>query len=279
MPFKPSLTFPAQAPDVQIFFHGLLMLCPDAGGTLCKVGVHRLSIEHKLSVSVRERNAEPPDPPLLRLSGPLDSTGLSIAIEPASGKGVSQFVPTPEPFDRTAQGNDEKDFRWSVDLEKLDPAQPPIILEQSGISPEIIIKDGIFFTAQLTDPAKLQVLLTSAGSADIDLHRVARLLGANIYLDFGQIVVLRWFADGKVQTLSLPGTQGNRTFVVYIDNSPSLMPIGKPTHSEFIEYFKVVTNVARKFDLDFNLLQPSLHGSDLAPCMPTTVGGGGGGGT
>ena len=58
------------------------MLSPDQNGRQCQVGVHRLTVQHKLSVEVRVKGTVPPDPPLLRLAGTLDSAGLKIGIEP-----------------------------------------------------------------------------------------------------------------------------------------------------------------------------------------------------
>ncbi|HEY6232586.1 MAG TPA: hypothetical protein VIW64_15085 [Pyrinomonadaceae bacterium] len=278
MPFKPVQTFPQGDPDVQLFFHGLLMLCPDTNGNQCRIGVHRLSVEHKLSIDVRAKGTELPDPPLLRLSGPLDSMGLTVAVEPETNAGVSMFVPTAEPFDRNAD-NDPRDFRWTIDLEQLDPAQPPMILDQSGISPGIVLKDGMFFTARITDPAKLEVKLTEQGAAATGLNRVARIIGANIYLNDGQKVVLRWFADGKKQELNLPKSDEGLSYLIYMDNSPSLMPTGKPTHSEFVEYARVVTNATdrtRRFDIDFNPIGLHQVNTDAAPCIGTVVGSGGG---
>jgi hypothetical protein len=203
--------------------------------------------------------------------------GLTIGIEPERNDGVSMFVPTSEPFDRSAN-NDSQDFRWSIDLEKLDPAQPPMILERSGISPGVTINDGIFFSARLTDPSKIEVNLLEENAASRPFNRVAGIIGSNIYLQPGEKVVLRWFADGRKQSLELPKTEDNTTIVIYIDNSPSLMT-GTPTHSEFVEYFKVVTNVSRRFDIDFNEIgPPHTTNTDSAPCMPVTVGGGGGNG-
>lgn len=278
MPFKPETTFPQGNPDVQLFFHGLLMLCPDTEGNQCRIGVHRLSVEHKLSIDVRAKGTELPDPPLLRLSGPLDSTGLTIAVKPETNAGVSMFVQSAEAFDRNA-ANDLRDFRWAIDIEQLDPAQPPMILDQSGISPGIVIKNGIFFTARITDPAKLEVRLTEQNAAAISLNRVARIIGANIYLNNGEKVVLKWFADGKDQTLDLPKSDQGLTYLIYIDNSPSLMPTGKPLHSEFVEYAKVVTNATertKRFDIDFNPIGNHPVNTDAAPCIATVVGGGGG---
>jgi hypothetical protein len=47
------------------------------------------------------------------------------------------------------------------------------------------------------------------------------------------------------------------------------------THSEFVEYFKVVTNADQLFDLDFNKVGEVTHGTDEAPCSSVVVGGGG----
>ncbi|HVQ35886.1 MAG TPA: hypothetical protein VMS31_00030 [Pyrinomonadaceae bacterium] len=280
MPFKSTQTLPQRNPDVQMFFHGLLMLCPNADGSMCEIGVHRLSVEHRLSISVREKSSEAPDPPLLRLSGTLDSTGLTIEVIPTSD-GVSQFVPTSDLFDRFSENNDPKDFRWAIDLDQLDPASGPIKLIQSAIQPSIKVMDGLFHTARLTNPETIEVELTEVGHQPINLNSVAQLVGANIYLEEGQRVKLTWFGEGRTRTLELPRSNGTKTFVIYIDNSQSLMLADRnatepePTHSEFVEYYKAVQSPTRTFDLDFDEVGDDVSNTDAAPCMVVVVGGGG----
>ncbi|MDX6288731.1 MAG: hypothetical protein QOH42_530 [Blastocatellia bacterium] len=285
MPFNTTQAFPPDdpGPDVQIFLHGLLMLSPNADSTVCEVGVHRLSIQHRLSVEVRVKGTVPPDPPLLRLAGTLDSAGLVIGVTTGdvvgdASHGVSKFVTSEGELDRDDPNNDPLDFRWSLDLQKLDPAQPPMMLMKSGISPSVKIMDGLFFTARRTNPADVEVKLTNVGNPDTPLTSVARIIGANIYLQAGENLVLTWFGDGDTKTLVIPKKKAvDRPALIYIDNSPSLMP-SQPDHSEFAEYFKVITNATaatRKFDVDFQLIGNGgiPHGTDRAPCMPAVVGG------
>lgn len=285
MPFNTTQVFPSDdpGPDVQIFLHGLLMLRPGQNSQVCEVGVHRLSIQHRLSVEVRVRGTVPPDPPLLRLAGPLDSDGLTIGITTGdtvgdASRGVSKFVTDNGELDHNNQNNDERDFRWSLDLQKLDPQQPPMLLRTSGISPKIRIMDGLFYTARRTNPNDIEVRLTNVGNPDTPLASVARIVGANIYLNDGEHLVLQWFGDGQTETLALPKKKAlDRPALIYIDNSPALMP-DQPDHSEFAEYFKVITNATeatRNFDVQFRLRGPDgvPHGTDRAPCMVAVVGG------
>jgi hypothetical protein len=277
MPFNTTQVFPPEdpGPDVQIFLHGLLMLRPDQNGA-CQVGVHRLSVQHKLSVEVRVKGTIPPDPPLLRLAGTLDSAGLKIGIDSENPPGVSKFVIDDGEFDRDDQTNDPKDFRWSLDLQKLDPLQPPMLLEESGISPVITIEDGLLHTARQTNPLNVQVALTHVGNPDTPLKSVARIIGVNIYLQEGENLVLSWFGDGRDQTLTIPRKKAvDRPALIYIDNSPSLMP-SRTDHSELAEYFKVISNATpttRRFNVDFQVLGTNPQGTDRAPCMPVVVGG------
>ena len=281
MPFNATQEFPPDppdgpGPDVQIFLHGLLMLSPDQNGA-CQVGVHRLSIQHKLSVEVRVKGTVPPDPPLLRIAGTLDSAGLKIGVDSAAPPGITKFVSDNGEFNRDDVNNDPRDFRWSIDLQTLDPLQPPMLLEKSGISPVITIKDGLLYTARQTNPLNVDVKLTKGGNLDKTLKSVARIIGANIYLKEEENLILTWFAEGKNQTLVIPRKKAaDRPALIYIDNSPSLMPSGKPDHSEFAEYFKVIPNATpatKQFDVDFTLLGTNPQGTDRAPCMPAVIGG------
>lgn len=288
MPFNTTPAFPPEdpGPDVQIFLHGLLMLRPDQKGTVCEVGVHRLSLQHKLSVEVRVKGTVPPDPPLLRLAGTLDSDGLIIGVSTGNvvgdaSHGVSKFISSAGELDRNDPSSNPSDFRWSLDLQKLDPKQPPMLVMDSGISPSIKIMDGLFFTARRTNPADVEVKLTNVGNPDIPLNSVARIIGANIYLQKGEQLMLKWFGEGETKTLILPKKKAiDRPALIYIDNSPALMP-SQPDHSEFAEYFKVITNATtatRQFDVAFQLIGNGVlggipHGTDRAPCMPAVVGG------
>ena len=163
MPFISQSTFPQRAPDVQVFFHGLLMLIPNADGT-CQVGVHRLTIDHQLSVGVRIRGTEAPDPPLLRLSGPLDSSGLKIRVFPETQIGVKKFEKDQNALDQSApliapenpNGNDPRDFRWCVDLKTQEPL-PSLEINPPGINPCITLTDGLLHAARLTDPSIVKV--------------------------------------------------------------------------------------------------------------------------
>ena len=90
--------------------------------------------------------------------------------------------------------------------------------------------------------------------------------------------MLRWFGDGKEQVLVLPKKKAtDRPALIYIDNSPALMPSGRPDHSEFVEYFKVITNATattKQFDVVFDEpVGTTAHGTDRAPCMSVVVGG------
>lgn len=275
MPFKSSTTFPAGEPDAQVFFHGLLLLHPESDGNHCDVGVHRLSPGHVFSLEVRVRQAEPPDPVLLRLSGLLKGSGLSIEIDPPTNEGVKKFVPTADPFDRDSNNNDARDFRWSVDLERLDPQQPALVLDDGGIHPGIIVKDGLFFAARLTDPSVVQVQLISPTNQPEAFRRVASVIGANIYLPKDSRLVLKWSEDDADQSLVLAKPEAGTSYSIYVDNSPALMTNGQPTHSEFLEYYRVIQNVPpqKQFDMTFAVqgLQP--NSNDRAPCMSIIIGG------
>jgi hypothetical protein len=192
--------------------------------------------------------------------------------------GVSKFVTNEGELDHDDPNSDPRDFRWSLDLQKLDPQQPPMRLMRSGISPTIRILDGLFFTARQTNPADLAVKLTNVGNPDKPLKTVARIIGANVYLQDGEQLILQWFAEGETKTLILPKKKAiDGPALIYIDNSPALMP-SQPDHSEFAEYFKVITNATdatKKFNIDFQLIGNGgvPHGTDRAPCMPAVVGG------
>jgi hypothetical protein len=281
MPIKDSdlLKIPAN-PAVKILLQGQLILVPEEDGGGCVVGINRCSPGHGFSLEVRQRmvNPDSPDIILMRHLGTLEPGGLEIGLDPESEEGVTGFVPK--------QGfgmEDVNDFRWLVDLAGSDFHEAKVVINGTGTQPNILIKNGLFYTAVKTDENKLLVKRTGGGKDPVTLRAVAAVIGVNIYLTNNKLKIT-WTQDGDPKThllLSKPdAASGIKHYEIRINNDP---PYVNPNdeladHEELKEYYKVVDKLVKdgedvevfaKFKLKFEkkALPPGL-GSPSIPCMP-----------
>src|SRR5215204_3898802 len=87
MPFKtrPLTDIPTRPPDVEIIFHGQLLLRSE-DGVSCEVGINPIAANHVLTVEARTKTAGQPDVIHMRHVGPLHFRlpGMTIEVtEPA----------------------------------------------------------------------------------------------------------------------------------------------------------------------------------------------------
>src|SRR5205085_3481307 len=165
MPFKETQTLPPY-PAAKVLFHGLLFFgLDDDDGKSCRIGVHRSSPNHELSIEVRIKYPDDrPDFVVMRHLGPLNflgpdieeagdksQPGLRIRVNPpndAADAGVSKYIPA-TPFNRTPNSaSDPQDCRWALDLSAIHNTQITFAtFDENCIKPGILITDGILHTA------------------------------------------------------------------------------------------------------------------------------------
>jgi hypothetical protein len=308
MPFTSTTQLP-DYPDVRVFFTGLLVIDPnpkaEAGSEAnpfektCEVFVHRSAPDHRLTIEVRRKQAGRPDIIMMRHIGQLDflppgeegeTPRLGMRIEVNSNpKGVSRYDPAgPEDVSPEGEG-----LGLAIDLDRL-PSQEKSVGEinpQAG-RPSILFNDGVFYTAAKTRE-DLKVGLVKDGVLVVQtLPPFASVIGANIYLDEGEVegegssVLVRWVQQGLPHVLQLEKPKPEEkekglSYEIYIVNEPlfesedSLLP----RHDELKEYFKILPDAEEQFAL----LSPqqdeatgtgsSERGSTTTPCMPVIKGG------
>ena len=113
------------------------------------------------------------------------------------------------------------------------------------------------------------------------LDPFASLIGANIYLNEGEVLVMNWRELGLSRTLSLTKPKPNAagtTYEVYIINDPLYEDEEEPKgHDELAQYYKVLPSVSTddRFKMEVEFIQPvaSDKGTSKSPCMPVVVGG------
>jgi hypothetical protein len=283
MPYNSSPTLP-NSPDVKIFLTGQLILEPDSAGRQCRVGVNRNALNHQFSMEVRQKMVgdDIPDIILWRHIGTLMPGGVAIGKEPSSND-VRKFVPTPS-FLRNAR-QDDRDFRWIVDLASYEFHNGKVRINELGTQPNIQINDGTFYTALRTDPNKLKVKRTAENLEELDLYSIASLIGVNIYLDPGQQCKLAYSYLNETKELPLDkpsAASGVKCYEIWINNNPVDILPNEPTGFELKEYYKVVDKVTVHDEETENFVHYELHfetnnntepdpasfGTPTIPCMP-----------
>jgi len=266
MPFKTTTTPPSINATVTVRFSGLLLLKPGPKGNTCEVGVHRTSTSpHAFQVMLIVNKPKQPLTFIRLLTGPLTGD-LNIEAQPATN-GFQVFTPTPEPFVRNDDGNNEFDFRWAVNMSPLHPGAD----FNGGARPVARLNEGILYTGNLS-PEAFRPMLGQQGTRGTPQFRIAADLAAAIDLAPGSTVMISWDQSGNARNLELPrplDREGTTYTIVLLNEPPG---IGGEGHDEFAEYYGVLEvggakiKPAERFLLDFG--QP---GSDEIPCMPVVL--------
>jgi hypothetical protein len=279
MPFKTQPTLPPN-PSVRIFFIGLNILTPGDNDT-CQTFVHNASQLHNLSIEVRRKRPGPPNKPdkpdvlMMRQLGPLFFTGA----DPSHTQGFIIQTDGLQPADKGVRAYDgteasDEGTKLSDAFKLTDHLTTVPVVNKFGGLPGILVDHGVLYTA---DKVTVKARLVPNSGAPVELTEVPTIIGANIYLDPSvpaHRVTLFWRQHGKDVHLTLKPS-ANFTYEIYVINEPLFEEDspGPPTHGEFAEYFKILSNVneAEKFELEFLEEIPD-RGSSRAPCMSILLG-------
>lgn len=295
MPFTPVDTLPS--PDVRIFFSGLMIIEPQDDGT-CEVFVHSSAPRHYLTIEVRRKQAGRPDELLMRHVGPLaffdDENagdvplhGMEILKITDKAKGVKGYFPSTVP-----QNGEPDSLARAINFESsrfhngnpeagVDPKTKSVFrlldVDPLGGLPSILINDGTFYTAAKTRDEFELILQKPDGSSE-RLEPFASLIGADIELEPGTSVAVRWRQQGRKQRLSLTRAKGI-SYEIYIVNDPLFESVAisksdqDPKHDEFREYYKILHRVPtnKQFRLDVEVPKDNdnstKRGTTRNPCM------------
>jgi len=283
------------SPDIRVFFSGLMLIKPSADSRTCEVWVHRSAPEHELTIEVRRKQPNAPDLIMARHVGPLPyafpAPGGSAGDPPIHGfqilvqtnpKGVKAYT---GPI--TALGEDALSKSINFNSGQFHIGRVGGIDELGG-RPSVIFNDGLFYTAAKT-PNGTDIKLERDGAAVVQLDPIGSLIGANIKLDNGDRVVLKWHSQGRVKTLPLVKPAAGTTYEIYIINDPLFEEeiTGIPKHEEFDEYYKLLREVPppgspagtplkpfrpeHQFRLKITPPAGPVRGSTEIPCMPGII--------
>jgi len=271
----------------------------------CEVFVHRSAPDHQLTIEVRQKEVGKPDLIKMRHVGSLPYAlptlpvptppapagppihGMAILVQNAA-KGVRAYSGATastegEALDNNLVVNFQSSRFHDGRVADVDPLSS---------RPSILLNDGVFYVADKTDPndtVELSKVGSPVGTQPLKLAQVASLIGANIYLDNGDSVLVRWRPQGLPETLELtkPAAGSGISYEIYIINDPLFESTSStvPVHDEFKEYYKILLALSLiqpgtppdQFPLDdqFRLTiipaGPLKKGSTRIPCMPGII--------
>ncbi len=254
MPFKPKLLtdVPSGTPDVQIFFHGQLLLRSEDGAT-CEVVANPIATGHVLTIEARIKPAGRADLIGMRHIGPLhfrQGEGMLIeVINPVAPSPAAWKCITLDPIDYetgNAPPPRDQDFRWILNLEGTQFHERELNSPLFNSQHVIRLRGGeYFFRTAARASAQFVYKRSGGGKGDKTFRRIGAIASASVFLDTNQSVVLRW-QDGTQEedrVLTLTKTP-DTTYEIYIENTPLFQVTPPPAElenrDELIEFYKVI---------------------------------------
>ena len=299
MPFgKRLLTqpLPGGTPDVEIYFHGQLLLRSENSVT-CEIGVNPVASGHVLTVEVRRKQPNKPDLIEMRHVGPLNfrrptggggaptiEPGMLIEVIPAAATQASWSCEGTDTLNyETGAGQFDDDFRWILNLEGdlfHDKELAPAVF---GTTDMIRMQGGEYFfrTAHRTQD-RLKYERRGGGKPPLDLRRIGAIARASAFLVTHQSLVMRWNDGVQNRTLTLTKSSQGITYEVYIQHTPLFMQPGDLAgHDELNQFYRIMPEVAGSGRFTFGVVDSPLvpeTGSPEIPCQVGKLNGPGGGG-
>lgn len=251
MPFRRRLLtdpMPNRAPDVDIVFHGQLLLRSD--GITCEAAINPLATNHVLSIEVRTKTLNQSQPDVIRMRhvGPLlyrQPEGMTIDLNPRGDTLAAWKCVTEGPVDYEGGGGNPSDFRWILNLEgehfhgrQLDV---PIFDSEHVIK----LQGGeYYFRSGVRSPERLRMKRSEGGKDEYTFRKIGAIARASLYLAERQSVFVKWIHEGGERTVTLTKQAGVK-HEIYIENTPlydyGAQPLDK--HDELQQLYKIIPEV------------------------------------
>lgn len=298
MPFgKRLLTQPlpsADLADVQIFFHGQLLLRSENSVT-CEIGVNPIASNHMLTIEARRKQFNKPDLIEMRHVGPLNfrrPTGGGMTIEPGMIMEVIPAATTQAAWScegedtldyTTGEGRFEDDFRWILNLEGNLFHDRELTPSVFGTTDMIRLQGGeFFFRTAFRSPQRLKYERRGGGKDPLNLRRIGAIARASVFLIEHQSLVMRWNDGIQNRTLTLTKSNAGITYEVYVQHTPLFIQPGDVgAHDELGQFYRIIPEVAGGSRFTFAAVDDPLvpeTGSPDIPCQVGKLNGPGGGG-
>ena len=270
-----------RVPDVQIFFHGQLLL-RSADGLGCDVVVNPLAADHVLSIEVRVKKDGENDLVRMRHLGPLnfrDSEAMLFEVqgeEPVVAPAAYKVV-TDAPIDfSNPLSTRAEDFRWILNVEG--PMFHNKALNPPGFASQNVIRlrgAEYYFRTAARPHKKLQYHRSGGVLDNATFSTIGSVASASVFLDPAQSLVMQWQDGRREEDRFLPLEQSDDTrYEIYIENTP--LCLDKPGEQdlarmdEFVHYYKILDVPA---DERFSVVPsfvPGQAGSPDVPCQVVT---------
>lgn len=283
---------PDGTPDVQIFFHGQLLLRSE-DGKICEVAVNPLAVNHVLTIEARTKVSGKPDtirmrhagPLLLRQQGNRLIEGMSIIVlgegaTPAAWKCIKEKVPID--YTSGASNPPDEDFRWILNLEG--PQFHKKVLEAPIFNSHHTIKlqgGEYYFRTAVRADARMGHTRKGGGEGQVTFRRIGIIASASVFLTGDQRVQLLWQASTRGGDFSVTLHKGdNTTHEIYVNNAPLFLDEApddpgelSEEFDELREYYKLIHNVSSSIPGERFQLIPTVlprdgqAGSPSIPCQ------------
>ena len=275
-------TIPTRPADVEIIFHGQLLL-RSTDGRSCDVAINPIAANHFLTIEARTKIAGQPDVINMRQVGQLNfrsPEGMTIEVNPpadtlASWKCVSATAINPESGAVGPSGGggpQAEDFRWVMNLEGglfhnanlrcsvFENRQHVIRLQQGEF----------FFRSGNRARPGLRYERRQNGQNPANFRGLGAIARVSAFLGQTQTVIMRWNDATGPQVLTLEKPPQGGIHEIYVENTPLFIdPATALGHDELAEYYKVLPDVAQNAKFTFRSFQEPQPGPGFDAGTPT----------
>ena len=273
-------------PDVEIFFHGQLIL-RSADGLSCDVVVNPLATDHVLSIEVRIKKCDEKTNLIrMRHLGPLNfRDSEAMLMEVLGGEEEEPLVPaafklvtSDDPVDFSKlDGARPDDFRWILNVEG--PMFHNKALNPPGFASQNVIRlrgAEYYFKTAARPNDKLQYQRSGGGLDNATFRTIGSVACAGVFLRGIESFVITW-KDGtreEDRMLILERLQNTR-YEIYIENTPLCLDKPRPQDlarmDEFVHYYKILDVPSdERFSVVPQLTDVGDLGSPDVPCQVVT---------
>lgn len=268
-------TLPTRTPDVEIIFHGQILLRSD--GTSCEAAINPLAINHQLSIHVRTKISGQADLIHMRHHGPLNfrNPGMTIELDPPSDT-LAAWRCVAETAINYQNDNvtPAEDFRWVLNMEGDQFHNTRLNCNAFGTQHVVRLESGeYFFRTGARAPLGLKYVRKLGGQNPTDFRRIGAIARASLFMNATQTLNVRWNDGLAEQLLPLDKPRANAIHEVYIEHTPLFLRPGSILgHDELVEYYKILPGVAASGRFTFQSAQePSGLPDAGTPTIPCQV--------
>ena len=220
---------PIAIPDIRFLFTGLLAF-RKYGSDHFDVGVHSQA-GHEFHIAIIERSPASPDP--IDLEVAVLGSEISFEVENPVYPGVSTY--TNGRFNRVPILDDERDFRWAIQLDGPGFHDRRLKVRAGIFTPILHMNNGIFYAAKKSLIQKIQPMTSVYPRGEVPLE-ATWFVGADVFLgETGDRATLTYGGGGGDSYLFTKGP--NKMYLVLVWNLAPPGHASNSMHSDFKFYY------------------------------------------